>query len=140
HGRAVRWSCGDGLVLFCGARVFERPNCGFDAGCRGFWRGHRLSALELQTGEDFHGRWRSDVPGFPDGDAGTEAAIERRKPCVGAAGSAADFGRHYFRYDGVYNLPVAAGTAAVCDAGKGPCRAPAIESGIGTARRGADAV
>src|SRR5213594_1666385 len=41
-------------VFFRGARLLERPDPGYHAGCRGSWRGHRVSSLEFQARENFY--------------------------------------------------------------------------------------
>jgi UDP-N-acetylmuramyl pentapeptide phosphotransferase/UDP-N-acetylglucosamine-1-phosphate transferase len=63
-------------------------------GCRS-GRSGRVPALEFQARENFHGRWRRNVPWLPDGHAGAEAAprVDGGSP-RGLADSGLYSGRH----------------------------------------------
>ena len=56
-------------LFFAIFALAKRPAAGQHHGRRGPGRRRRIPALEFQARENFHGRWRRDVPRFPDGHA-----------------------------------------------------------------------
>ncbi len=96
-----------------------------DAGGSGIGSGGGISAVELQAGKDFHGRWRSDVPGISDGHAGAETENRLCNTAGKCVGPDTDSECDDIRYHAGDHIEIKARTIAVCYARERPLCASA---------------
>ena len=111
-----------GLAVAAGqlwVSVLARDDC---------WRGAGVSRLELQTGQDLHGRWWRHVPRFHAGRPRRKARYAGLPADEHMDGSHLDPGRADLRHVAGDGVSVAARSAADASPGKRPSVTPALQS------------